>query len=236
MNVDTLTFSSAGLAFAAGVVSFLSPCVLPLLPVYLSYVSGVAVEDLQRRRWRVLRIALSFSAGFTALFVLLGVAAGSIGGLLTANRTLLGIVAGVVLIVAGLFVMDVVHLPAGKGVKVPQVTGAAGAFVAGAAVAVAWTPCVGPVLGAILTLAGTQGGAGQGAVLLLIYSLGLALPFLAAAAAFGWVARRLDWVKRHYRTIRIVAGVLLVLAGLLMVTGTFDYLTRLAPSWSPFDL
>jgi len=236
VNLDGLTVSSAGLAFAAGVVSFLSPCVLPLLPVYLSFVSGVAVEDLERQRWRVLRVALSFTAGFTALFVVLGTAAGSIGGVLAANRTLLSIIAGVVLIVAGLFVMEVIHLPAGKGLELPKVGGVLGGFVAGAAVAVAWTPCVGPVLGAILTLAGTQGGAAQGALLLFVYSLGLAVPFLLAAVAFGWVARRLEWVKRHYRVIRIVAGVLLIIAGLLMVTGTFEYLSRLAPSWSPFDI
>lgn len=236
MNVDGLTFSTAGLAFAAGVVSFLSPCVLPLLPVYLSYVSGVAVEDLERQRWRVLRVALSFTAGFTVLFVLLGVAAGSVGGVLTSNRTLLSIIAGVVLIVAGLFVADIIDLPAGKGFSLPKVGGVLGGFAAGAAVAVAWTPCVGPVLGAILTLAGTQGGAAQGALLLFVYSLGLAVPFLLAAVAFGWVARRLAWVKRHYRVIRIVAGVLLIVAGLLMVTGTFDYLSRVAPSWVPFEL
>jgi len=236
VTVEAFSFTSAALAFAAGVVSFLSPCVLPLLPVYLSFVSGVAVEDLARRRWRVLRVALAFSAGFTVLFVAMGTVAGGVGGALTGHRTLLSIVAGVVLIVAGLFVMDVFHLGRGGDVRMPRVAGPVGAFVTGAAVAVAWTPCVGPVLGAILTMAGARQSAAQGALLLLIYSLGLALPFLLAAVAFGWVGRRLNWVKRHYRGFRVAAGVLLVIAGLMMVTGTFDWISRALPGWAPFDI
>jgi cytochrome c-type biogenesis protein len=236
VSVDGLTFSSAGLAFAAGVVSFLSPCVLPLLPVYLSYISGVAVEDLEGQRWRVLSVALAFTGGFTALFVVMGAAAGSIGGVLVENRTLLSILAGVVLVIAGLFVMDVFHLGRGGATRLPKVAGPAGAFVTGAAIALGWTPCVGPVLGAILTMAGAEQSAAQGALLLLAYSLGLALPFLLAAVAFGWVGRHLAWVKRHYRGLRIVAGVLLIVAGLMMVTGTFEWLSRALPGWHPFDI
>jgi cytochrome c-type biogenesis protein len=236
MTIEGLSLGSAGLAFAAGVVSFLSPCVLPLLPVYLSYVSGVAVEQLEQQRWRVLRVALAFTAGFTVLFVAMGTAVGSLGSALTEHRTLFSIIAGVVLIAAGLFVMDVFHLGRGGGVRLPVVAGPAGAFVAGGAIALGWTPCVGPVLGAILAMAGAGQSAAQGALLLCIYSLGLALPFLLAAAAFSWVGRRLAWVKRHYRGLRIGAGVLLIVAGLLMVTGTFDWLSRALPGWHPFDI
>ena len=236
MDVDALSLATAGIAFAAGLVSFLSPCVLPLVPVYLSYVSGVAVEDLDRHRWQVLRIALAFTGGFTVLFVVLGVAAGSLGGVLASQRTLLSIIAGVVLIIAGLFVMDVIHLPGGRGARIPAIGGPLGAFVAGGAVALGWTPCVGPVLGAILTMAGSGQSPMQGGLLLFIYSVGLAVPFLAAAVAFGWVSGRLSWIKRHYRTIRIVAGILLIIAGLMMVTGTFEWLARSIPSWSPLSL
>jgi cytochrome c-type biogenesis protein len=236
VSVEGLSFASAGLAFAAGVVSFLSPCVLPLLPVYLSYVSGVAVGQLEQRRWHVLRIALAFTSGFTVLFVVMGTAAGSIGGVLAEHRTLLSMVAGVVLIIAGLFVMDVFHLSRAGGMRAPKVAGPAGAFVAGAVIALGWTPCVGPVLGAILTMAGAEQSAVQGALLLFIYSLGLALPFLLAAVAFGWVGRRLAWVKRHFRGLRIGAGVVLIVAGLMMVTGTFDWLSRTLPGWHPFGI
>jgi cytochrome c-type biogenesis protein len=236
VSIDSLSFASAGLAFVAGLVSFFSPCVLPLLPVYLSYVSGVAVDQLEQNRWRVVRVALAFTAGFTVLFVVLGTAAGSLGEVLTANKTVLSIVAGVVLIIAGLFVMDVFHVGSGAGLKIPRIAGPAGAFVTGAVIALGWTPCVGPVLGAILTLAGTGQSAAAGGLLLFIYSLGLAVPFLAAAAAFGWVGGRIAWVKRHYRGFRLAAGILLIVAGLMMVTGTFEWLSRAVAGWQPFEL
>ncbi len=236
MSFESLTLYSGVLAFAGGLVSFISPCVLPLLPVYLSVVSGVPVEDLRRKRSRVLALGGAFVAGFTVLFVLLGTAAGGIGATLTAHRTALSIIGGVVLIVAGILMLDVVHLPSIGGGRLPRLGGPGGAFVAGAAVAIGWTPCVGPVLGAILTLAGSGQSPAAGAVLLFIYSLGLAVPFLAAALAYGWVSRRLTWVRRHYRVIRIVAGVVLIAAGLLMVTGAFDLISRALPSWSPIDV
>lgn len=234
--IDSLSPQSLALAFAAGLVSFLSPCVLPLLPVYLSYISGVAVDALELQRRRVLRVSLAFVLGFTILFVALGVAAGGIGAALLSHRALLSVIAGLVLVLAGIAVMDLVHLPGVRGMSVPKVTSIGGAMLAGAAVAIGWTPCVGPVLGAILTYAGSKGSGGGGALLLFAYSVGLGVPFILAAVAFGWVSRRLSAIRRHYRAIRMVAGVLLIAAGVLMIIGAFDILARTLPSWVPFNI
>jgi cytochrome c-type biogenesis protein len=227
MTIESLSLSAAGLAFIAGLASFLSPCVLPLLPVYLSYISGVSVERLESERWQVLRVALAFVAGFTLVFVLMGAGAGGIGALLLHQRRLLTIIAGAFLILSGVALMGLVHLP------LPVVSlswgrrlhGVPGAAAAGAAVAIAWTPCVGYVLGAILTMAASE-NAPAGALLLLVYSLGLGAPFIAAALAFGWVGRRLAAVRRHYRAFQTVAGGLLVAVGVLFVTGTFESVAR----------
>ena len=225
MTVHALSLSAAGLAFAAGFVSFLSPCVLPLLPVYLSYISGVSVERLQVERWAVLRVTLAIVAGITIVFVLLGAGAGGVGSALLHHRHTLTLVAGAFLVLAGVAVMGSLHLPLRLPALSPRLRGVPGALLAGAAVCIAWTPCVGPVLGSILTFAGTQSAA-SGAVLLFLYSLGLAVPFLAAALAFGWVGRRLSTVKRHYRAFQICAGAVLVVVGVLFLTGTFDTLSR----------
>ena len=225
MTVHSVSLAAAGLALVAGFVSFLSPCVLPLLPVYLSYISGVSVGRLTTERWAVLRVTLAFVAGFTAVFVLLGAGAGGVGGELLHHRRALTIAAGVFLVLSGIVVMGLVHLPVNPPSWTPRLRGVPGALLAGAAVCIAWTPCVGPVLGSILTFAGTGSAAG-GALLLFVYSLGLGVPFVAAAVAFDWVGRRLALVRRHYRIFQTVAGLVLVAAGVLFVTGTFDELSR----------
>ena len=225
MSVHSLSPAAAGLALAAGFVSFLSPCVLPLLPVYLSYVSGVSVERLQRERWAALRVTLAFVAGFTAVFVVLGAGAGGVGSELLHHRRVLTVVAGAFLILSGVMVMGLMHLPLHPPSWVPRLHGVPGAFLAGTAVCIAWTPCVGPVLGSILTFAGTGSAAG-GALLLFVYSLGLAVPFVAAALAFSWMGRRLAAVKRHYRAFQLAGGIVLVAAGVLFVTGSFDVFSR----------
>lgn len=235
MTIQSLSLSAAGLAFVAGLASFLSPCVLPLLPVYLSYISGVSVERLGRERWAVLPVALAFVAGFTAVFVVLGAGAGGVGGLLLRHRHTLTIVSGVFLILGGSVVTGQIHLPTPRVSWAPRAGGAAGAFLTGAALSIVWTPCVGYVLGAILTLASTQ-SASAGAVLLLVYSFGLGLPFLVAAMAFGWVGRRLAVVRRHYRAVQMVAGLLLVGLGALMVSGAFEVIGRALARLNPFDI
>jgi cytochrome c-type biogenesis protein len=233
VTVESLSLTSAALAFAAGLVSFLSPCVLPLLPVYLSFISGVGVGELAESRGRLLGVALMFVAGFTVVFVLLGAGAGGAGALLSDYRRELEIVAGAFIALSGLAVAGVIRLPE-RGVALsPRVRGPAGAALTGAALAIVWTPCVGYVLGAILTLAASSQSAATGSLLLLVYSLGLGLPFIGAALAFAWVTARLDAVKRHYGTVRIVAGAIMMVAGVLMMLGVFTQLSRWLPA---FDL
>jgi cytochrome c-type biogenesis protein len=233
VTVESLSLASAGLAFVAGLLSFLSPCVLPLLPVYLSFVSGMGVDELATGRRRLLGVSLLFVAGFTAVFVALGAGAGGVGALLTDYRRELEVIAGAFVAVSGLAVAGLISLPErGVGLS-PRLRGPAGAVLTGAALAVAWTPCVGYVLGAILSMAASSQSAFDGALLLLMYSLGLGVPFVAAALAFGWVSARLDVVKRHYATVRVVAGAIMVVAGLLMMLGVFSRLSGWLPA---FDL
>ena len=233
LAVEITSFSLTALliAFAAGLVSFVSPCVLPLLPVYLSFVSGVGVEDLGREHRRLLWTSLLFAAGFTVVFVLLGAGAGGVGRLLIEYRRQLTIVAGAFIAVSGLVVAGVVRLPEPVLRTAPRRAGAGGAFVTGAALAVAWTPCVGYVLGAILSMAATSQSAAKGSLLLLVYSLGLAVPFVVAAIAFDWLAARLLWIKRHYRGIQVVAGTILFVFGVLMMFGVFQRLAGYLPTY-----
>ncbi len=235
VTISSLTPAALAIAMAAGVVSFVSPCVLPLVPAYLSYVSGVAVEDLDRRRRRVVLLSLAFIAGFTTVFVALGAAMGGVGTLLHDSRHWLITVGAVFMIVAGLVVADVVHLPWLRVAVEGRAGGAAGAFLTGAAVSIAWTPCVGPVLGSILALAGGDGVA-SGALLLLVYSLGLGLPFLAAGLAYDWVMDRLGVLKRHYRAVQIGSGVVLAAFGVLLLLGGPTLVSRQLPSFTPFGL
>lgn len=236
VEITSLSAPAAGLAFAAGLLSFVSPCVLPLLPVYLSFVSGVAVGDLGGRRRRLLWTSLLFVAGFTAVFVVMGAGAGGVGRLLIRHRAELTIAAGAFVALSGLVVAGVVRLPEPVLRVTPRHAGAGGAFATGAALAVAWTPCVGYVLGAILTLAAGSQSAVAGSLLLLVYSAGLAVPFVLAALAFDWMTARLGWVKRHYRAIRVTAGALLVVFGVLMMLGVLHQLSRWLPAFAPAGL
>jgi cytochrome c-type biogenesis protein len=236
VTIESLSPAAVALAFIAGVVSFLSPCVLPLLPAYLSYISGVSVEDLELRRRRVLGMALAFVAGFTTLFTLLGAASGGLGQLLTDYRNALEIAAGVFFVVSGFVIAGVVRLPGVNVALSPKSGGLWRAYVAGAAVSVGWTPCVGYVLGSILMLAGSRQDAAAGALLLVVYSLGLGLPFVLAALAYDWVMRRLGFVKRHYRVVEIIAGALLIAFGVLLLTGGLGRVSGLLPRTTLFDL
>jgi cytochrome c-type biogenesis protein len=211
-------------ALAAGLVSFLSPCVLPLVPGYLSAVTGVAAEDLEHASWRrVLVPSLLFIASFSAIFIALGVTATGVGDLLRDNRELLNKIAGAVIIamgvlfVAALFVtrlnrewhVEALLARAGKG----------GPVIAGAAFAIAWTPCIGPTLAAILSAASLSESAGRGAFLLGVYSAGLAIPFLLTALAFTRMTTAFDAVKRHYAVIIGAGGAILIVMGVLVYSG-----------------
>lgn len=216
-------------ALAAGVVSFLSPCVLPLVPGYLSAVSGVSASELDSAGWRrVLGPSLLFVASFSAIFIALGLTATGLGATLQDHKQLLTkvsaalIVAMGVLFVASLFVarlnrewhVDALLERAGRG----------GPIVAGAAFAIAWTPCIGPTLGAILSAASLTGSASQGAFLLAVYSAGLAIPFLLTAVAFSRMTTAFAVVKRHYQAIVATGGAILIAMGVLIWTGELTQL------------
>lgn len=226
----------AGLAvaFAAGIVSFTSPCVFPLVPGYLSFVSGVGFDELGDRPRRVLYTTLAFVAGFTAMFVALGAGAAWFGNVLLANRRPLEIAAGILVIVAAITYVGL-PLPAllSREMRVP-LRGLHGgslvtAAIVGLAFAIAWTPCVGPTLAAILTLAAGGGGAAEGAVLLAAFSLGLGLPFVLFGLAFTRSLGLSRWLRRRWRVVSLVSATLLVGFGVLLISGELVELTaRLA--------
>ena len=216
-------------ALAAGFVSFLSPCVLPLVPGYLSAVTGVMPKDLERAPLRsVLGPSLLFVASFSAIFIVLGLGATALGSSLNANRITLERVSGGVIIVLGLFFVAtpfVARLNREWRVDaLMQRAGRGGPIVAGAAFAIAWTPCVGPTLGAILSAAALTESTGHGAYLLSWYSAGLAIPFLLTTVAFNRMTKMFTFVKRHYAVIVAIGGAILIVMGLLIVTGELTQL------------
>jgi cytochrome c-type biogenesis protein len=220
-------------AFAAGFVSFLSPCVLPLIPGYLSFVSGVGVDRLGVQPRRVVTTTLLFVLGFTAMFVALGAGATIFGGTLLQNRRVLEVAAGCLIALAGL-VHAGVRLPrallAERKLELPRRGGALGPALAGVGFAVAWTPCVGPTLAAILALAATDVHPTEGAVLLGVYSFGLGVPFLLFALLFTRALSLVRGVRRHGRAVSVVSGSVLVMFGVMLATGELVRLTtRLAP-------
>jgi cytochrome c-type biogenesis protein len=214
---------------AAGAVSFLSPCVLPLVPGYLSAVAGVAPDDLEGAgARRVLVPSLLFVASFSAIFVLLGLSATAIGSTLNHHRQTLEHVSGAVIVVLGfVFMLSPVVPRLNREWHVAGLlerAGRGGPFVAGAAFAVAWTPCVGPTLTAILGAASLSHSEGHGAMLLGFYSAGLAIPFLATSLAFGRMTAMFDRVKRHFAAIICVGGAVLIGMGVLIWTGQLTVL------------
>jgi cytochrome c-type biogenesis protein len=218
-------------AFAVGFVSFISPCVLPLVPGYLSTVSGVSITELksgERRLSRVLWPSIAFCLSFTVMFVALGLTASGLGQLLSDNRATLDKVAGVIIIGLGIFFVLTPFVPKLNAEWRPDTlirrAGTGGPILAGAAFAFAWTPCVGPTLGAILTAAATSDSVAKGGVLLLFYSLGLAVPFLLTAIAFTRATGAFRWLRDRYLWITAISGVVLIAMGILVFTGE---LTRL---------
>ncbi|WP_370616393.1 cytochrome c biogenesis CcdA family protein [Mumia sp. Pv 4-285] len=230
---------AAAVALLAGLVSFFSPCVVPLLPGYLSYVSGMTAAEVAddqktaRQRGRLLAGALLFVLGFSAVFVSYGVLFGSIGLELREYERPITIVMGIVVILLGLAFMGFVPWMQ-RDVRIHAVpsVGLAVAPLLGVLFAIGWTPCIGPALGAVLTLAYGEGTAGRGAFLTFIYCLGLGIPFLLAALAFSRFARATMWVRRHQRAISLVGGGLLVVVGVLLVTGLWSELMIRLTSWA----
>jgi cytochrome c-type biogenesis protein len=211
-------------ALGAGLVSFLSPCVLPLVPGYLSAVTGVSLDELDRASWRrVLGPSLLFVASFSAIFIALGVTATGVGDLLRENRALLTKVSGAIIIAMGVFfIASRFAVRVNREWRVHALmarAGSGGPVVAGAAFAVAWTPCVGPTLAAILSAASLSESAGRGALLLGVYSAGLAIPFLLTAIAFSRMTNAFGVVRRHYAGIMAAGGAVLIVMGVLVYTG-----------------
>lgn len=216
---------SVSLAFVAGIVSFVSPCCLPLVPGYLAAVTGLPPDRRPERvDRRVVVRSLVFIATFSAIFILLGLTATAVGAFLFQGQLTLRRVAGVAIALMGLLFVASVFVsrlnrdwrPAG----LIERAGTGGPVIAGAAFALAWTPCVGPTLGAILGLASAQGSAPEGAGLLAIYSVGLGIPFLLSAVGFNAAQRSFDWLRRHWSAIQVGAGLVLVAMGVLVYTNT----------------
>lgn len=217
-------------AFAVGFVSFVSPCVLPLVPGYLSAISGVSFADIEagRRRRQVLAPALLFCLAFTVMFVALGMTATGIGQTLQDNRQLLRQISGVVIAGLGVFFIATLFVSRLNREWRPEAllsrAGTGGPIVAGLAFAVAWLPCTGPTLGAVLTAASNETTVGEGGVLLAFYALGLAVPFVLSAVAFSRVSTLFRFFRSHYAVITLVAGATLIAMGVLLYT---NELTRL---------
>lgn len=212
------------MALVAGLVSFLSPCVLPLVPGYLSAVTGVSAAELGKADWRrVLAPSFLFVASFSAIFVILGLTATGLGSTLQDHRALLDKIAGALIIAMGvLFVAALFVNRLNREWHVGALldrAGKGGPIIAGAAFAVAWTPCIGPTLASILVLAGDTGSVGQGAFLLAVYSAGLGIPFLLTAVAFSRMTTAFAAVKRYYPVIIASGGAILIVMGVLVWTG-----------------
>ncbi len=233
------------IAFAAGIFSFLSPCVLPLIPSYLSFVSGVSLEEMRseqaraRVRWRVILNSLAFIAGFSIVFVSLGASASYLGGLFLGYRHVIRVLGGGVVLFVGLYLIGLFKIAALErylqfNLK-DKPAGYLGSVLVGITFAVAWTPCVGPILGATLALASTSGEIERGTILLTSYAAGLALPFFLSALAINSFFQFSQSLRRYIQTIHIIGGLLLVIVGILLI---FDYMTllnayalRFTPGW-----
>jgi cytochrome c-type biogenesis protein len=222
-------------ALAAGIVSFLSPCVLPLVPGYLSTVSGVSAAELESAGWRrVLGPSLLFVASFSAIFIALGLTATGLGSTLSDHKQLLTKISGALIVAMGILVASLFVVRLNREWHVDALlerAGRGGPIVAGAAFAIAWTPCIGPTLGAILTAASISGSAAHGAFLLAVYSAGLAIPFLLTAVAFSQMTTAFAVVKRHYQAIVATGGLILIAMGILIWTGQLTELNSEAQRW-----
>jgi cytochrome c-type biogenesis protein len=223
------------LAFGAGLVSFLSPCVLPLIPGYISFITGFTPADLAEGKpalRAVLVPSLLFVAGFAFVFVALGASASVLGSLLAPYRGVLARAAGVLVILMGVFLLGIIRFPGMYGEKRFDLSrarsfGRGAALVMGMAFAFGWTPCVGPILASVLALAGASSQVSRGALLLFAYSLGLGVPFVLTGVLFGRLRGALRFLSRHSLGLNRAAGVLLIAMGLLMVTGQLAALAAL---------
>ncbi len=232
-------------AFSAGLFSFLSPCVLPLIPSYLSFVSGVSLEEMRapqiesRVRWRVILNSLAFILGFSLVFISLGVSASFLGSLFLGYRSFIRVLGGIFIALVGIYLMGFLKLSfLDRYLQFhlrDKPAGYLGSVLVGVTFAVAWTPCVGPILGAILALAGTTAQIERGILLLATYAAGLALPFFLSAVAVNSFSQFSQSFRRYVQVVHVAGGLLLVIIGILLIT---DYMTllniyaiRFTPQW-----
>ena len=240
-------------AFGAGLLSFISPCVLPLIPGYLSYISGLSLDQMRgtsgadgvtvavtpspEARRQVILSSLAFILGFSIVFISLGASASFIGQFLTSRLTLLGRIAGAIIIIFGLHTMGVLRIEWLYQEKRVQTNkrpaGFVGAVLVGIAFAFGWTPCIGPILAGILAIAATQNTIGHGVRLLAAYSLGLAVPFFATALMINRFFAAFAKIRRHYHVIELVSGALLVVIGVLIFTNRFTVIAQWLSPYLP---
>jgi len=234
-------------AFVAGLLSFLSPCVLPLVPAYLSFISGVSVDALrgeetidhaQVRKTAMIQ-SLWFVLGFSLVFIALGASATWIGQWLLSNMAVLAKFAGIIIVIFGLHYTGLIRIPflmmeARLRTDNVKGTSGAGALMLGSAFAFGWTPCIGPILGTILAMAGMQGQIGQGMMLLVMYSIGLGVPFLLAAFATNAFLNWSQRFKRHLHAVEVVSGILLVIVGSMIFLGSFSEIAAILLEFAPW--
>ena len=213
-------------AFLEGIITFISPCLLPMIPIYLSYFAGGG----ERSTRKTMRGALGFVCGFTVVFVILGALAGTVGSFLKQHQTAVNLVSGVIVIFLGLNFLGLFHLNLFRGSNRQVDTtnmGFFSAFIFGTIFSLGWTPCVGAFLGSALMLASQQAHILEGMLMLLVYSLGLGIPFVLSAFLIDYLKSAFNWIKRHYNIINKVCGLFLILVGVMMATGTMGKLLAL---------
>ena len=214
------------ISFLEGIITFISPCLLPMLPIYISYFAGGG----ERTTVKTLKNASGFVLGFTAVFVAMGALAGTLGSFLTRYQTWVNIIGGGIVILFGLNYMGLLKLNLFRGARGSLASKEMGFFSAaifGMVFSVGWTPCVGAFLGSALMLASQQGHVVEGMLMLLAYSMGLGIPFLLSAVLIEYLKSAFDWIKRNYKTINIISGGFLIVVGVLMATGTLGRLLQL---------
>ena len=216
----------------AGIMTFLSPCILPMIPAYISFITGATLDELKRDKKTLGKSVLNsvfFILGFSIIFILLGASFSYLGSFIGGNRAIIRWAGGIIVIIFGLHIAGVFTVPFLNFQKRIQAGKSslnyAGAFLVGVTFAVGWTPCVGPILSSILILASAQGTLYKGIILLAIYSLGIGIPFLITALFINWALSFFDKIKKYYRIIEIVSGLILVLVGVMIITNSLNRLT-----------
>lgn len=231
--MDSISVFSLGTAFIAGLASFLAPCVLPLVPAYVGYLGGRTAfesDEEKHRKWSIFTHGLAFVIGFSVVFILLGIATSAVGSLLTGARDWIEKIGGIVVVIFGLHMTGIWKIPflqydTRKQSPLDQNRGYISSFLMGVFFSAGWSPCVGPVLGAILTLSLSGGSVITGGTLLAAYSAGLSIPFLIAALGVGWVTKALRKYGRALHFLEIVMGVILIVVGFMLFLGLFEQLT-----------